>query len=101
MRFSFCKKSTSMLDNSSAEAFAQKIAMLKGNDQVCELQLVLARQYMRLEQLRIHFQELAPDTYAANEAVKFIDDARHYIRKLEAIRDRLRHESGLFMSIDG
>lgn len=86
-----------MLDNSSAEAFAQKIAMLKGNDQVCELQLVLARQYMRLEQLRIHFQELAPDTYAASEAVKFIDDARHYIRKLEAIRGRLRHEAGLFM----
>ena len=71
--------------------------MLKANDHIRELQSVLARQYMRLEQLRIHLDELAPETYAAVEAAKFIRDTRHYIREVEATRDRLRRQAGLFM----
>ena len=71
--------------------------MLKDNDQVHELQRVLARQYLRLEQLRIHRDELASDTYAANVAAKIIADVRHYTRKLEARRDRLRRIAGLVM----
>jgi hypothetical protein len=71
--------------------------MLKANDHVHELQRVLARQYIRLEQLRIHLDELASETYAAIEAAKFVGDARHYIRELEARRDRLRRQTGLSM----
>jgi hypothetical protein len=71
--------------------------MLRVNDHVRELQRVLARQYMRLEQLRIHLDELASESYAAKEAAQFIADARHYIGELEARRDRLRRQADLFI----
>jgi hypothetical protein len=71
--------------------------MLKDNDQVRELQRIFARQYMCLEQLRIQLGELASDTYAANEAAKFIGRRATYVRELEARRDRLRRQAGLFM----
>jgi hypothetical protein len=73
------------------------MTMLSDNDQVRELQRVLARQYMRLEQLRIHRDELASDTYAAKQAAKFIADARHHIQKLETSIDYLRRQAGLFL----
>lgn len=65
--------------------------------QILDLQRLLAREYMRLGQLRIHRTELAPDTYAADEATKLIDEALRTIRMLEARRDGLRRQAGLLM----
>ena len=61
--------------------------MLKDNDHVRELQRIFARQYMCLEQLRIQLGELASDTYAANEAAKFIG-------RRAPLRSRARSKKG-------
>jgi hypothetical protein len=61
--------------------------MLKDNDQVRELQRIFARQYMCLEQLRIQLGKLASDTYAANEAAKFIG-------RRAPLRSRARSKKG-------
>jgi hypothetical protein len=71
--------------------------VIKDDSQIRELQQVLARQYLRLEQLRIHRNELAPETFAANEAAKLVGGALRNIRQMEARRDELRRQAGLLM----
>jgi hypothetical protein len=64
-------------------------------EQISELEGLLARQRMILEQLRQHLEGLIPHTTAANQAGLRIADTLHIIRSLEAKKYALCRQAGM------
>ena len=64
-------------------------------EQIDELERVLTRQRMILEQLHVHLEGLAPHTWAAIQASSRVKDAVAAIRSLEAMKHALHSQAGM------
>ena len=64
-------------------------------EQIDELERVLTRQRMILEQLHVHLEGLAPHTWAAIQASARVKDAVATIRSLEAMKHSLHSRAGM------
>ena len=66
-------------------------------EQIHELERLLTRQRMILEQLHVHLEGLAPHTWAAIQANSRVKDAVQAIRSLEAMKHALHSQAGMFV----
>jgi hypothetical protein len=67
---------------------------MRRNQQISELEQLLARERMILEQLRIHLEGLTPNTNASTLAAIHLDEARQIIGDLETRAYALRRQAG-------